>query len=312
MRTLLACSGGGHLKQLSLLVDAMGVGVGDRVWFTFDNGLSRSILSGEQIHFIPYVRPRSLRGTATLLREAASVIRTESIEAAISTGAIPGFAALSAATVHGIPAHYIESVARVSSPSVTGRLMSLNPRAHLYAQHPGWAGSRWRYRGSIFDRFSSATRADSIHELHRVVVTVGTTQGYAFSRLYRALVPLLAGHEVLWQTGSDDVTAFDIASRPQIGHQELQEAMTQADVVIAHAGTGSALSALEAGKLPILIPRLKRYGEHIDDHQLQIAEDLEQRGLALSRRPDKLNHDDLLRAANTEIALAAAPSFQLD
>jgi UDP-N-acetylglucosamine transferase subunit ALG13 len=51
-------------------------------------------------------------------------------------------------------------------------------------------------------------------------------------------------------------------------------------VLIAHAGVGSVLVALTAGRRPILVPRLRAYGEAVDDHQLEFARKLVDIGLA--------------------------------
>lgn len=63
--------------------------------------------------------------------------------------------------------------------------------------------------------------------------------------------------------------------------------MRQADMVITHAGVGSAVTAIRAGKKPVLVPRLARYGEHVDDHQLQLAERLAEFGLAVVWTPER-------------------------
>ncbi len=83
-------------------------------------------------------------------------------------------------------------------------------------------------------------------------------------------------------------------------------------MVIAHAGVGSALTALEAGRLPILVPRLERFGEHVDDHQLQIADHLQNRGLALARSPETLAVSDLEHAAGLRVTQSPPPPFRLD
>lgn len=44
-----------------------------------------------------------------------------------------------------------------------------------------------------------------------------------------------------------------------------------ANVVITHAGVGSVLSAVRAGHTPIVVPRLRRLGEHVDDHQVELT-----------------------------------------
>ena len=67
---------------------------------------------------------------------------------------------------------------------------------------------------------------------------------------------------------------------------ELTETMQKADAVVTHAGVGSTVTAMRAGKKPIMIPRLERFGEHVDDHQVQLADRFEQRDAALVCRPD--------------------------
>lgn len=68
--------------------------------------------------------------------------------------------------------------------------------------------------------------------------------------------------------------------------EPLTARMRDADVVVTHAGVGSAVTAIRAGKKPVLLPRLARYGEHVDDHQLQLAERLAEFGLALVCTPE--------------------------
>jgi UDP-N-acetylglucosamine--N-acetylmuramyl-(pentapeptide) pyrophosphoryl-undecaprenol N-acetylglucosamine transferase len=83
--------------------------------------------------------------------------------------------------------------------------------------------------------------------------------------------------------------------------------MRAADVVVAHAGIGSALAALEAGRCPVLVPRERAHREHVDDHQAQIAAALDARGLAIARSPAVLTREDLLRAAGRAVRSSARP-----
>jgi UDP-N-acetylglucosamine transferase subunit ALG13 len=86
--------------------------------------------------------------------------------------------------------------------------------------------------------------------------------------------------------------------------------MRGADVVVAHAGVGTALAAFEVGKQPVLVPRRLAHGEHVDDHQIQIAGELGTRGLALSVEAGALTLDHLLSAASSRVAtLAQDPPF---
>jgi UDP-N-acetylglucosamine transferase subunit ALG13 len=61
-------------------------------------------------------------------------------------------------------------------------------------------------------------------------------------------------------------------------NEEIDRLYEDARVVVCHAGVGSILTALEHGKPVIAVPRRKKYGEHIDDHQLDIAGEMEREG----------------------------------
>jgi UDP-N-acetylglucosamine transferase subunit ALG13 len=116
----------------------------------------------------------------------------------------------------------------------------------------------------------------------------------------------------MWQTGVTDLSGLSIEASPIVPAAQVREAMAEADLVIAHAGVGSALTALDQGRVPVLLPRLRKYGEMVDDHQLMIAAELESRGLAVSRAPEDLTPDDLRRAMNTGVTAAAElPPFEL-
>jgi UDP-N-acetylglucosamine transferase subunit ALG13 len=116
------------------------------------------------------------------------------------------------------------------------------------------------------------------------------------------------GAEVLWQTGSTRFARLPPGARAELPADELEAAMRAADVVVTHAGVGSALSALEAGRRPLLVPRRADRGEHVDDHQEQVAAELEGRGLAIVREADDLTADDLLAAADGAARPVASPA----
>jgi UDP-N-acetylglucosamine transferase subunit ALG13 len=56
-----------------------------------------------------------------------------------------------------------------------------------------------------------------------------------------------------------------------INGQRYEEFMFHSNLLILHAGAGSVIHAIRAGKIPLVMPRLSKYGEHIDDHQLEFA-----------------------------------------
>jgi UDP-N-acetylglucosamine transferase subunit ALG13 len=103
------------------------------------------------------------------------------------------------------------------------------------------------------------------------------------------------------------VTGLGIDASPYLLPGELSSAMAAADLVIAHAGVGSALAAMQAGHCPVLIPRRRARGEHVDDHQLQLAAELAARGLASVAEPEELDRPLLAAAAARRVRMHRAP-----
>jgi UDP-N-acetylglucosamine transferase subunit ALG13 len=212
------------------------------------------------------------------------------------------------ARARGIPCHYIESATRVTGPSLTARLLERVPGVQLYSQQSSWERQGWQYRGSVFDTFESGPRREG--EIRKVVVTVGTSQRYGFRRLIERLHAILPSEaSVLWQTGSTDTDGLGLEASPYLGVEELSAAMSDADLVVAHAGVGSALTALRAGRCPVLVPRRQSHGEHVDDHQWEVAAALSSRGVAISVAVETLTLDDLREAASRSVVSSevAAP-----
>lgn len=309
MSVLLACSGGGHLKQLHQLAGRLPWADEDRTWITFDTGLSRGLLEGEDVRFATYAAPRDVVNIARNQVLATRTVASKRWSAVVSTGSSLAVNVLPVAAALGIPAYFIETAARATGPSMTGRILAPVPRVRTYTQYPAWAGGRWRYAGSIFDTFEPG-RAREASEIpgpiRRAVVTLGTTESYGFRRMLDAAAPLLAGADVMWQTGMTDVAGLGIDARGSVPHPEMLAAVARADVVVAHAGTGAALTALEAGLCPVLVPRLARHGEHVDDHQEQVAAELDGRGLAIVCPPERLDAAVLAEAARRTVRRTAA------
>ncbi|MGA7420477.1 MAG: glycosyltransferase, partial [Acidimicrobiales bacterium] len=91
----------------------------------------------------------------------------------------------------------------------------------------------------------------------------------------------------------------------------LSAAMRSADLVIAHAGAGSAVSAMRAGHRPVLVPRHARHSEHGDVHQVQIAAELGRQGLAIPLRVEDLTWEELVSRRRRVTLLSSPPEFPL-
>ncbi|TPX04400.1 glycosyltransferase family 28, partial [Schumannella luteola] len=138
-RTLLICSGGGHLKQLFTLAPRLGIRPEDQLWATFENGLSTSLLEGRDTVFVPFAAPRDAWNTARIARIVRRLLQSGDIERVVSTGASPAVAALPQAARRGIEAHYIESAARADGPSLSGRILARFGGVRTYTQYPAWS-----------------------------------------------------------------------------------------------------------------------------------------------------------------------------
>lgn len=281
-------------------------------WVTFDTPQSRSLLSGETVDFVRFVAGRDPVNVLRNLPEAYRILRAYDVDTVVSTGSAVALSFFGLARIRRLRCHYIESAARIDGPSLTGRQISMIPGVRLYSQYPGWTDRQWSYRGSVFDSFTrAATLAEPLNRLRRVVVTLGIYRGIGFPRLIARLLDILPPEvEILWQTGDTDISGLGISGHYEIPERDLVQAMREADLVISHAGVGTALAALEVGKCPLLVPRRLSFGEHVDDHQTQIASELSKRGLSVSTEADDLSYEALLAASGNRVEmLAQAPSF---
>jgi UDP-N-acetylglucosamine--N-acetylmuramyl-(pentapeptide) pyrophosphoryl-undecaprenol N-acetylglucosamine transferase len=302
--TLLVASSGGHLAQLHRLVNTFDLAEEARTWVTFDTPQSRSLLAGEQVIYVRDVAPRDWRSLAASFAPALRHLRIGAYDHVISTGAAVAINFLPLARALGARATYIESATRVEGFSLSGRVLARIPGLELYTQYGenASASRRWSYAGSIFDSFVGKD-ARNPAEVRRVLVTLGTV-GFGFRRLVDHVHAILPSDAVVnWQIGPTDPSGLPAGRvHTALPYKRLRSLVQGADVVISHAGVGSALLALESGKMPILIPREAARGEHVDDHQQQIAQELAGRGIALARRPGELSADDLSRVARRVVS----------
>ncbi len=312
MSTLLVASTGGHLKEMHLLYRRLSGVEGPYRWATFDTPQSQSLLNDQVVDFVPFVGGRDPINVTRNLATARRILRDREIDTLVSTGSAVALPFFGLARTRRLRCHYIEGAARVDGPSVTGRLIRRIPGVSLYAQYRNWSRAPWGYGGSVFDSFECASLSESQeNKVGKAVVSLGTYRGYGFPRLIRRLREILPREtDVLWQTGDTDVSGLGITGHDTIPERELTEAMREADVIVSHAGVGTALAAFEVGKCPLLVPRRVSHREHVDDHQTQIASELAGRGLAISIEADDLSYEDIIAASRLRVTtLADAPLF---
>ena len=112
-----------------------------------------------------------------------------------------------------------------------------------------------------------------------IYVTVGTMH-LEFSRLIRKMddIARITEEKTIIQRGMNSFLPEHCEHFDFKGREEVEAIQQEARVVVAHAGIGSVLDALKAGRPLIVVPRLKHFGEHNNDHQLDLARAVERRG----------------------------------
>ena len=114
-----------------------------------------------------------------------------------------------------------------------------------------------------------------------ILVTVGNT-GQGFDRLMRAVEEMssstLNHEDVFVQYGNSRVIPSNCETAAFVPRDEFDKLILQASLVITHGGAGSIGKCLLSGKKPVVVPRRKAFGEHVNDHQLELARELESLG----------------------------------
>lgn len=118
-----------------------------------------------------------------------------------------------------------------------------------------------------------------------IFITLGS-QKFQFNRLLQEIDRLIENNliddEVFAQTGYSDYIPKHYKYKQFLDREEFAKLQESCDIEITHGGTGAIIGALRKGKKVIAVPRLAKYGEHVDDHQLQIVKEFKEMGIICS------------------------------
>ncbi|WP_415639020.1 glycosyltransferase [Prescottella defluvii] len=92
---------------------------------------------------------------------------------------------------------------------------------------------------------------------------------------------------------------------PELSTGDFERLIDESDAVITHAGIGNVLRILDRGKLPIVVPRRKSRGEHVDDHQLELCKALNQKGIGVVCDPEDLTAASIETAMSSKVVRVA-------
>ena len=117
-----------------------------------------------------------------------------------------------------------------------------------------------------------------------IFVAVGT-QKFQFNRLLVAIDALVAdgviNEEVFAQIGHSDYTPQNYNYKDFLNKDEFNSYIKNCDLLITHSGVATIITGLKYSKPVIVVPRLAKFGEHVDDHQLQIAESFSNQNMVI-------------------------------
>lgn len=112
-----------------------------------------------------------------------------------------------------------------------------------------------------------------------IFVTLGS-QKFQFDRLLKKIDELIDSgvitDKVTAQIGASTYIPRNFEYVDFMDREKFAATMDECSVVITHGGTGVIIGAVKKGKKVIAVPRLAKYGEHVDDHQLQLLKQFDE------------------------------------
>ena len=114
-----------------------------------------------------------------------------------------------------------------------------------------------------------------------ILVLLGT-QNNSFYRLLEEIQKNIDNgnikDDVIVQKGYTKFESKDMTLYNQLPADEIKKLINEADLIITHGGVGSIIGSIEQGKKVIAVPRLKKFKEHVNDHQLDIIKSFDEMG----------------------------------
>ena len=114
-----------------------------------------------------------------------------------------------------------------------------------------------------------------------ILVLLGT-QNNSFHRLLEEVQKNIDNgnikEEVIVQKGYTKFESENMTLYNQLPMDEMKALINKADLIITHGGVGSIINSIEQRKKVIAVPRLKKYNEHVNDHQLDIIKSFDEMG----------------------------------
>lgn len=145
-----------------------------------------------------------------------------------------------------------------------------------------------------------------------IFVTVGTHE-QSFERLIKEIDELKGNgtikEDVFIQTGFTDYIPKNCEWSKLVSFKDMDKKVSDARIVITHGGPASFIAPLQKGKIPIVVPRQFEFNEHVNNHQVDFAKQVEKRKkniivvYDIKDLKDKiLNYDKIIKKMNSDNA----------
>jgi len=272
MKVCIICGCGGHLTEILKLESVYRQY--DYFLVTSKATVSEGLMGRYKTYFIkiPY---RRIRNLGINIIQSLKIFLVEKPDVIITTGAGIALAMCYIARLLYRKIIYIECSAQVTIPSLFGRLV--HPIADLIIVQ--WRNMLKYYKNASYGKlvFDFSDIYHSLNESkvkEQIFVTVGTTQEN-FDRLLKEVDRLVQKGTitecVVAQIG---YTQYEPKNYKFFRFNSIEEFLSlieESKIIITHGGIGTIANCLNRRKPTIVVPRLRKFGEHANNHQLQIT-----------------------------------------
>jgi UDP-N-acetylglucosamine transferase subunit ALG13 len=302
MKICLICAPGGHLTEGLKLIESFKKN--DEIFLvTYEENFEVNLTQIRQTYFLKNLIIKKVNSSKIVKKiylmifmvylfiKEFFIILKEKPELILSTGSEIALPSFLVAKFFGIKTIFVESLTRINELSGTGKIL-IHLSDNFLVQWPELSLKHEKaiYKGNLLkynEDFKNPSEGF-------ILVTVGTA---SFERLVRMAdnVSEILDDKILIQKGRTNYEPknaeyFDFTK----DLKEFEHLISKAKLVISHAGVGTILNVLDNDTPLIIVPRIGRNNEHIDDHQVELANYLNKYSIAKVANDEK----DLLNCLN--------------
>ncbi len=294
-----AASLGGHLELLEAVARGLGPSVPSR-WVSVSGPRCDALAAeGAKVDVLEPLDRHQLSVRSLVSGVLLAIQRRPRFVVTSGAGVVVPFCAV--ARLLGARVLFVETMARVTSGSIAGRIVgrfsekvlvqwpemkSVYPTATVCA--PLLLMGRGRFGPELCSGAGQGGTFVSVGSHPVPFVRLGRAVERAISD---GILPL----PILAQLGPMGIASPQAAVVPSLEPAEFAAAVGGHDVIVCHGGAGVVATAIGYGKRPVVVPRSAVHGEHVDDHQEELAKKLDDLGLIV-RVDETISAEHVARA----------------